>query len=132
MIRETFAGVESALGSQGRSGGDEAFRRSPRGVAGLSGGVFAVNRKWSGENRALVVRYLRAWNEALRWAQDEKNRDEAIKTLAAAEKIDEQAAANRLPIAPERAIEPARAAERARSTRAFKLTPPMGRFGELL
>ena len=60
------------------------------------GGVYAVNRKWAGDNRALVVGFLRVWNDALRWAQDQKNRDEAIKVLAEAERIDEQAAANRL------------------------------------
>jgi len=63
--------------------------------------VFAVNRRWAGENRPLLLKYLRAWHDALRWAHDEKNRDEAIKILAIAEKIEDQAAANRLRQSPQ-------------------------------
>ena len=98
------------------------------------GGVYAVNRKWAGENRALVVGYLRAWNDALRWAQDEKNRDEAIKILAAAEKIDEKAAANRLRQSPKSGgLNLAGAANRARSARAIRAHAADGeRFGEVL
>lgn len=60
------------------------------------GGVYAVSRRWAAENRGLLVRFLRAWNEALRLARDDKNRTEAIKYIAAVEKLDEQGAGNRL------------------------------------
>jgi ABC-type nitrate/sulfonate/bicarbonate transport system substrate-binding protein len=60
------------------------------------GGVFAAGRKWADENRAVLVRYLRVWNEALRWAHEDKNRDAAIKHIAEAEQLDEKNAANRL------------------------------------
>jgi ABC-type nitrate/sulfonate/bicarbonate transport system substrate-binding protein len=91
------------------------------------GGVYAVNRKWAGENRALVAGYLRSWTDALRWAQNEKNRDEAIKILAAAEKIDEQAAANRLRQSPSSGVLNLPGLQTVLDLRVqFKLTPPMG------
>ena len=92
------------------------------------GGVYAVNRKWAGENRALVVGYLHAWNDALRWAQDEKNRDEAITILAAAEKIDEQAAASRLRQSPKSGGLNLAGLQTVLDLRVkFELTPPMGK-----
>ena len=60
------------------------------------GGVFAVQRDWSARNENLLVKFLRIWDQALGWAQDENNRDRAIKILSEAEKIDDNAAANRL------------------------------------
>ena len=88
---------QSAVGRQGGRGRHGSLCRSPRSAAGLSrrclrGG--AANGQ--DENRALLLRYLRAWDQALRWCHDEKNRDEAIRLIAEAEKIDEKAAANRL------------------------------------
>ena len=76
----------------------------------------------------LVVGYLRAWNDALHWAQDEKNHDEAIKILAAAEKIDEQAAANRLRQSPTSGDLNLAGLQTVLDLRVkFELTPPMGK-----
>jgi ABC-type nitrate/sulfonate/bicarbonate transport system substrate-binding protein len=91
------------------------------------GGVYAVTRRWAGENRKVLLRYLAAWNEALCWAQDEKNRDEAIKLLAEAEKIDEQAAANRLRQLPKNGQLTLAGLQTVLDLRVqFGLTPPMG------
>ena len=94
---ETFAGVlNPPWDRKAEAAGMKRFADHREVLPDYPGGVYAVNRKWAGENRAIVVGYLRAWNDALRWAQDEEHRDEAIKILAVAERIDEQAAANRL------------------------------------
>lgn len=94
---ETFAAVlNPPWDRKAESAGMKRFADHREVLPDYPGGVYAVNRQWAGENRALVIAFLRAWNEALRWAQDEKHRDEAIKTLAEAERIDVPAAANRL------------------------------------
>jgi ABC-type nitrate/sulfonate/bicarbonate transport system substrate-binding protein len=126
---ETFAGVlNPPWDRKAEAAGMKRFADHREVLPDYPGGVFAVNRKWSGENRALVVRYLRAWNDALRWAQDERNRDEAIKILAAAEKIDEQAAANRLRQSPQSGRLNLPGLQSVLDLRVlFKLTPPMGK-----
>jgi ABC-type nitrate/sulfonate/bicarbonate transport system substrate-binding protein len=58
--------------------------------------VFAVSRHWAAGGRELLSKFLGVWHDALRWAHDQKNRDEVIAVLAEAEKIDASAAANRL------------------------------------
>jgi ABC-type nitrate/sulfonate/bicarbonate transport system substrate-binding protein len=60
------------------------------------GGVFAVARKWAGENRELLVRFLRVWNDALRWTHDQRNRAEAIRVVGADQAVDEKLAGARL------------------------------------
>lgn len=60
------------------------------------GGVYAVSRPWAAANRDLLRRFLRAWNQALHWAHQEKNRGEVSKILALEEKTDEKAAARKL------------------------------------
>lgn len=126
---ETFAGVlNPPWDRKAEAAGMKRFADHREVLPDYPGGVFAVNRKWSGENRALVVRYLRAWNDALRWAQDERNRDEAIKILAAAEKIDEQAAANRLRQSPQSGRLNLPGLQSVLDLRVlFELTPPMGK-----
>jgi ABC-type nitrate/sulfonate/bicarbonate transport system substrate-binding protein len=99
---ETFAGVlNPPWDKKAEAAGMKRFADHREVLPDYPGGVYAVNRQWAGDNRALVVGFLRVWNVALRWAQDQKNRDEAIKVLAAAEKIDEPAAANRLRQSPQ-------------------------------
>jgi ABC-type nitrate/sulfonate/bicarbonate transport system substrate-binding protein len=94
---ETFAGVLNPPWDQkAEAAGMKRFADHREVLPDYPGGVYAVNRMWASENRAVLSTYLRAWNQALRWAQDEKNRDEAIRVLAEAEKIDAKAAANRL------------------------------------
>jgi ABC-type nitrate/sulfonate/bicarbonate transport system substrate-binding protein len=97
MQGETFAGVlNPPWDAKAAAAGMVRFADHREVLPDYPGGVYAVGRRWAGDNRALLMRYLRAWNEALGWCHDEKNRDEAIRLLAAAEKIDEKAAANRL------------------------------------
>jgi ABC-type nitrate/sulfonate/bicarbonate transport system substrate-binding protein len=94
---ETFAGVLNPPWDQkAEAAGMKRFADHREVLPDYPGGVYAVNRMWASENRAVLSTYLRAWTQALRWAQDEKNRDEAIRVLAEAEKIDAKAAANRL------------------------------------
>ena len=125
---ETFAGVlNPPWDRKAEAAGMKRFADHREVLPDYPGGVYAVNRKWAGENRALVASYLDAWNDALRWAQAEKNRDEAIKILAAAEKIDEQAAANRLRQLPNSGVLNLQGLQTVLDLRVqFKLTPPMG------
>ena len=91
------------------------------------GGVYAVERKWAGENRAALVRFLQAWNSALAWCRDDKNREEAIQLLAGAEKIDPSAAANRLRQLPPNGRLSLPGLQSVLDLRVlFKLTPAMG------
>jgi ABC-type nitrate/sulfonate/bicarbonate transport system substrate-binding protein len=125
---ETFAGVlNPPWDRKAEAAGMKRFADHREVLPDYPGGVYAINREWAGENRALVVGYLRAWNEALSYARDEKNRDEAIKALAAAEKIDEQAAANRLRQSPQSGRLNLPGLQSVLDLRVlFKLTPPMG------
>jgi ABC-type nitrate/sulfonate/bicarbonate transport system substrate-binding protein len=125
---ETFAGVlNPPWDRKAEAAGMKRFADHREVLPDYPGGVYAVNRKWARENRALVAGYLRSWNDALRWAQNEKNRDEAIKILAAAEKIDEQAAANRLRQSPNSGVLNLPGLQTVLDLRVqFKLTPPMG------
>lgn len=125
---ETFAGVlNPPWDRKAEAAGMKRFADHREVLPDYPGGVYAVNRKWARENRALVAGYLRSWNGALRWAQNEKNRDEAIKILAAAEKIDEQAAANRLRQSPNSGVLNLPGLQTVLDLRVqFKLTPPMG------
>lgn len=94
---ETFAGVLNPPWDVKAAGaGMVRFADHREVLPDYPGGVYAVERKWASENRALLLRYLRAWIEALRWCHAEENHNNAIRLLAEAEKIDEKAAANRL------------------------------------
>jgi ABC-type nitrate/sulfonate/bicarbonate transport system substrate-binding protein len=126
---ETFAGVlNPPWDRKAEAAGMKRFADHREVLPDYPGGVYAANRKWAGENRALVAGYLRAWNDALRWAQDEQNRDEVIKVLAAAEKIDEQAAANRLRQSPQSGRLNLPGLQSVLDLRVqFKLMPPMGK-----
>jgi ABC-type nitrate/sulfonate/bicarbonate transport system substrate-binding protein len=125
---ETFAGVlNPPWDRKAEAAGMKRFADHREVLPDYPGGVYAVNRKWARENHALVAGYLRSWNDALRWAQNEKNRDEAIKILAAAEKIDEQAAANRRRQSPNSGVLNLPGLQTVLDLRVqFKLTPPMG------
>jgi len=87
-----------------------------------------VGLKWADEKHDLLIRYLRAWNEALRWCHDEKNRDEAIKVLMAAEKLEKKAADNRLRQLPQSGCLNLSGLQSVLDLRVqFGLTPPMGK-----
>ena len=135
MQGETFAGVlNPPWDVKAAAAGMVRFADHREVLPDYPGGVYAVGRRWADENRVLVLKYLRAWSEALRWCHEEKNRDEAIRLLAEAEKIDEKAAANRLRQLPKSGrAEFARPSVRARSARAIQTHAADGpRFGELL
>ena len=94
---KTFAGVlNPPWDAKAQTAGMVRFADHREVLPDYPGGVFAAGRKWADENRAVLVRYLRVWKEALRWAHEDKNRDEAIKHVAEAEQLDEKTAANRL------------------------------------
>ena len=125
---ETFAGVLNPPWDVKAAGaGMVRFADHREVLPDYPGGVYAVGLKWASENRALLLRYLRGWNEALRWCHDEKHRDDAIRLLAEAEKIDEKAAANRLRQLPRDGRLNLAGLQSVLDLRVqFKLTPPMG------
>lgn len=125
---ETFAGVlNPPWDRKAEAAGMKRFADHREVLADYPGGVYAVNRAWANEHRAIVIGFLRSWNDALYWAREENHRDEAIKVLAAAEKIDEQAAANRLRQSPESGRLNLAGLQSVLDLRVlFKLTPPMG------
>ncbi len=94
---ETFAGILNApWDAKAAAAGMVRIGDHREVLPDYPGGVFAVCRPWTADSRGLLVKYLRAWNEALRWAREEKNRAEAAQVIAAAENLDEKNAANRL------------------------------------
>jgi ABC-type nitrate/sulfonate/bicarbonate transport system substrate-binding protein len=125
---ETFAGVlNPPWDRKAEAAGMKRFADHREVLPDYPGGVYAVSRRWAAENSDILVRYLTAWNEALRWAGDDNHRGEAIKLLAEAEKIDEQAAANRLRLLPKSGrlnLDGLRTVLDLRVR--FGLTPPMG------
>jgi ABC-type nitrate/sulfonate/bicarbonate transport system substrate-binding protein len=94
---ESFAGVlNPPWDAKADAAGMKRFADQREILPNYPGGVFAVKRKWATDNRAILTKYLAAWDQGLRWAQDVKNRDEVIKLISEAEKMDEKNAANRL------------------------------------
>ena len=94
---ETFAGVLNApWDKQAEAQGHKRFADHREVSPGYPGGVFASGRKWAGENRQILVKFLRTWNQALRWCHDDNNRSDALRIIAGAEKTDEAGAARKL------------------------------------
>jgi ABC-type nitrate/sulfonate/bicarbonate transport system substrate-binding protein len=125
---ESFAGVlNPPWDAKADAAGMKRFADQREILPNYPGGVFAVNRKWANDNRAILTKYLAAWDQGLRWAQDVKNRDEAIKLIAEAEKIDEKNAANRLRQLPSNGRLDLAGLQTVLHLRVqFGLTPPMG------
>ena len=128
IAKETWAGVlNPPWDAKAAAGGMVRFADHREVLPDYPGGVYAVERKWASENHALLLRYLRAWNEALRWCHAEENRDNAIRVVAEAEKIDEKAAVNRLRQLPRSGQLNLPGLQSVLDLRVqFKLTPPMG------
>ena len=128
MQSETFAGVlNPPWDIKAAAAGMVRFADHREVLPDYPGGVYAVDRKWARENRARLLKYLHAWNEALHWCHGEKNRDEATRLVAQAENIDENAAANRLRQLPENGQLNVPGLKTVLDLRVqFKLTPPMG------
>src|SRR5918994_2633657 len=126
---ESFAGVlNPPWDAKANAAGMKRFADQREILPDYPGGVFAVNRQWADENRDTVVHYLAAWDEGLRWARDEKNRDEVTKLIAEAEKMDEKNAANRLRQLPTDGRLNLAGLQSVLDLRVqFGLTPPMGK-----
>jgi ABC-type nitrate/sulfonate/bicarbonate transport system substrate-binding protein len=92
------------------------------------GGVYAVGRKWAAENRPLLVKFLRVWNEALSWSRAEKNRNEGLKLIAVEDGIDEKGAARKLQQLPPSGTLNLAGLQKVLDLRVqFNLIPPMGK-----
>ena len=128
IAKETWAGVlNPPWDAKAAAAGMVRFADHREVLPDYPGGVYAVGRAWASENHALLLRYLRAWNEALRWCHAEENRDNAIRVVAEAEKIDEKAAVNRLRQLPRSGQLNLPGLQSVLDLRVqFKLTPPMG------
>jgi ABC-type nitrate/sulfonate/bicarbonate transport system substrate-binding protein len=97
IAKETWAGIlNPPWDVKAAAAGMVRFTDHRELLPDYPGGVYAVSRKWAMDNRPLLIKFLRSWNEALRWCHDAKNNGEAITLAGAAEKLDEKAAANRL------------------------------------
>jgi ABC-type nitrate/sulfonate/bicarbonate transport system substrate-binding protein len=125
---ETFAGVLNApWDGKAAAAGMVRFADHREVLPDYPGGVYAVNREWAAANRYLVLRFLRTWNNALRWCHDENNRTQAVKLVGEAEKLDEKAAANRLRQLPASGQLNLPGLQCVLDLRVrFNLTPPMG------
>jgi ABC-type nitrate/sulfonate/bicarbonate transport system substrate-binding protein len=126
---ETFAGVlNPPWDAKANAAGMKRFADQREILPDYPGGVFALNRQWADENRDTVVNYLAAWDEGLCWARDEKNRDEVIKLISEAEKMDEKSVANRLRQLPTDGRLNLAGLQSVLDLRVqFGLTPPMGK-----
>ena len=72
--------------------------------------------------------FLRIWNNALRWCHDDRNRSDALKIIAAEEKVDETGAARKLAQLPPSGKLNLAGLQSVLDLRIqFRLTPPMGK-----
>jgi len=126
---ETFAGVLNApWDGKAAAAGMVRFADHREVLPDYPGGVFAVGRAWAGENSELLIRFLRVWNDALRWAHEEKNRAEAIRLIAAEEKLDEKGAVRKLAQLPANGALNLAGLQTVLGLRVqFGLTPPLGK-----
>jgi NitT/TauT family transport system substrate-binding protein len=126
---ETFAGVlNPPWDAKAAASGMARFADHREVLPDYPGGVFAVSRGWGPNNRELLVKFLRIWNGALRWVHNDHNRAEALKLVAAEEKLDEKGAARKLAQSPEDGQLNLAGLQTVLDLRVqFGLTPPMGK-----
>ncbi len=126
---ETFAGVlNPPWGKKAEAAGHTRFADHREVLPNYPGGVFAVSRKWAEENHRLLGEFLRVWNDALRWCQDDTNRSDALKIIAVEEKVDETGAARKLAQLPASGKLNLAGLQCVLDLRVqFHLTPPMGK-----
>ena len=126
---ETFAGVlNPPWDKKAETEGHKRFADHRAVLPNYPGGVFAVSRKWAGENRRQLVKFLGAWSNALCWCHDDRNRSDALKIIAAEEKVDETAAARKLAQLPPSGKLNLPGLQSVLDLRVqFHLTPPMGK-----
>lgn len=98
---ETFAGVlNPPWDAKAAAAGMVRFADHREVLPDYPGGVFASSRSSVADSRELMVRFFRVWNGALGWTHNDKNRAEALKLIAAEEKLDEKGAARKLAQSP--------------------------------
>jgi ABC-type nitrate/sulfonate/bicarbonate transport system substrate-binding protein len=98
---ETVAGVLNApWDGKAAAAGMVRFADHREVLPDYPGGVFAVSRSWAADHREILNRFLHTWKEALAWSRKAENRSEAIKLLAAEEKLDETRAGQKLAQSP--------------------------------
>jgi ABC-type nitrate/sulfonate/bicarbonate transport system substrate-binding protein len=126
---ETFAGVlNPPWDKKAEAAGHKRFADHREVLPNYPGGVFAVTRKWADENHRLLGEFLRVWNNALRWCHDGRNRSDALKIIAAEEKLDETSAARKLAQLPPSGKLNLAGLQSVLDLRIqFRLTPPMGK-----
>jgi ABC-type nitrate/sulfonate/bicarbonate transport system substrate-binding protein len=126
---ETFAGVlNSPWDKRAEAEGHKRFADHREVLPNYPGGVFAIGRKWAGENRRTLVNFLRTWNDALRWCHDDKNRSDALQIIASEEKVDEAGAERKLAQSPKDGRLNLPGLQTVLDLRVrFGLTPPMGK-----
>ena len=126
---ETFAGVlNSPWDAKAAAAGMVRIADHREVLPDYPGGVFAVRRNWAAENRQLLVKFLHVWDGSLRWCQEEKNRSDVLKTIAAEEKTDETGAARKLAQLPPSGKLSLPGLQSVLDLRVqFGLTPPMGK-----
>jgi len=99
--RETFAAVLNApWDAKAAAAGMVRFADHREVLPDYPGGVFVVSRNWAVDHRGVVIRFLRAWKHALAWVHKDENRAEAVKLVAAEEKLDDRAAERKLAQSP--------------------------------
>ncbi len=98
MIKgETFAGIlNRPYDAKGEQAGLVRFGDQRSVLPNYTATVLAVNRAWAEKNRDTVVAFLRAWLAGKRWVNDPANREEATKLVAADQKLNPKAAAQRV------------------------------------
>jgi ABC-type nitrate/sulfonate/bicarbonate transport system substrate-binding protein len=126
---ETFAGVlNSPWDAKATAAGMVKITDHREVLPDYPGGVLAVARPWAGAHRDVLTKFLRVWNQALRWARDDGNRAEVIKLIAAEEKLDDQGATRKLAQLPASGALNLAGLQSVLDLRVqFGLTPPMGK-----
>jgi ABC-type nitrate/sulfonate/bicarbonate transport system substrate-binding protein len=126
---ETFAGVlNSPWDAKAAAAGLVRIADHREVLPDYPGGVFAVSRHWVADNRQLLLKFLHVWDQALRWCQNEANRPDALKIIAAEEKTDETGAARKLAQLPPSGKLSLTGLQSVLDLRVqFGLTPPMGK-----
>jgi ABC-type nitrate/sulfonate/bicarbonate transport system substrate-binding protein len=95
MIKgETFAGIlNSPFDAKAMAAGMRRIADSREVLPNYPNTIMAVNREWGQKNRDVLVAYLRAWLEGMRWVKDPAHREEAVKLVGAELKLSPKAAA---------------------------------------
>jgi len=70
MIRvKPCRSVKRSMGCKAAAAGMVRFADHREVLPDYPGGVYAINRQWAAENRGVLVKFLRTWNDALGWCR---------------------------------------------------------------